>query len=370
MRKERAGVCFIMKQVDINKIIGYEILAKDICTESGTVIIPAGCILHKKYVTKLIELGITSIYIREEVGKEADFKEKKDSIEEKIQHQCRKTVRTTLEKYSYCGNVELSELSKVADDIMNDILTEPEVIYNVSLIREQSDSVYAHCVNVAALSVLVALRMKLAKRRIRDIAVGALLHDLGIIFIPMKNFNTKFEDWTEEQRGEFKKHVIIGYSVVENEKWLSSAAKDIILSHHERVDGSGYPMRLRGDHMKIGTKIVAVCDFFDRSIYGNFAEKQKVHNVIDYITSQAGMKFDFRVVDNFVASVAAYPIGANVLTNEGEIGMVIRQNPKVPTRPVIRMLFDEDGKQYPEKIEKDLTRELTLFICDILEDLL
>ncbi len=354
-----------MKEIDINQVNGYEILARDVCTESGAVIIPAGRIVYKEYVPRLIELGVTSIYIKKTT--EADLFHEKDTIEEKIQHQCRKNVRTTLEKYSYCGNVELSEIAKVADDIMENILTEPEVIYNVSLIREQSDSTYSHCVNVSALSVLVALKMKLPERRVKDIAVGALLHDLGIIFIPI-NFNTKFENWDEKQRKEFKKHVIIGYSLIEKENWLSSAAKEIILSHHERINGEGYPRKLRGERLKMGTKIVAVCDLFDRRIYGNFAKKQKVHDVIDYIVSQAGVQFDFRVVESFVASVAAYPIGTNVRTNEGEIGVVIRQNSKVPTRPVLRMLFDKDGKKYSEEIEKDLTRELTLFISDTIEE--
>lgn len=355
-----------MKQIDIKKIMGNEVLAKDVCMNNGTIIMPSGTIVYKEYVPRLVELGVSSLFIQEE---DSEYEKVNDNtIEQKIQLQCRTTVRTTLEKYSYCGNVELSEIAKVADDIMKDILTEPEVIYNVSLVREKSDSTYSHSINVSALSVLIALKMKLPKHRVRDIAVGALLHDIGIVFLPLGGYSNKYQEWTEKQKKDFKKHVIIGYSMIEKETWLSPAAKEIVLSHHEKIDGSGYPMRLKSERMKIGTKIVSVCDEFDSAVYGNFAEKLKVHTVIDYIVSQAGIKFDFDVVESFIASVAAYPLGTKVLTSTGEIGIVIRQNIKVPTRPVIRMIADKDGKAYTQNVERDLTEELTLFISDTIDE--
>ena len=150
--------------------------------------------------------------------------------------------------------------------------------------------------------------------------------------------------------------------------WISPTAKDIIISHHERLDGSGYPFHLKGDRIKIGSKIAAVSDEFDSRVYGNLTEKMKVHDAIDYIVSQAGNLFDFNVVKAFVASVAAYPTGALVVTNQNEVGIVLRQNPKCPTRPVIRILKEKDGKKPDKWTEKDLTKELTLFIVDTIMD--
>ena len=96
--------------------------------------------------------------------------------------------------------------------------------------------------------------------------------------------------------------------------------------------------------------------------------KMKVHDAIDYIVSQAGVKFDFNVIKAFVDSVAAYPTGALVITNQEEVGIVLRQNPKCPTRPVIRIIKNKDGDKPEEWIEKDLTKELTLFITDTIID--
>lgn len=356
-----------MKRVDIKELKGNEILAKDVCTQNGIIILPAGSTIQLDYVSRLLDLGVTTVYIKDiEQEKIKEFLINK-TMEQKIQEQCQKTVQVMLEKYSYCGDVELKEITRVAENIMEDILTEPEVIYNVSMVRNKSESTYSHSINVSALSTFIALKMKLPERRAKEIAIGALLHDIGVVFIPFDYNNIKYEDLTETQKKEIRKHVITGYSVVEKETWLSPASKEIILSHHERIDGSGYPMRLTANRVRLGTKIVAVCDEFDSCIYGNLAKKQKVHHVIDYIVSQAGVKYDFHVVDAFVASVAAYPNGTNVLTSEGEIGVVIRQNSKIPTRPVLKIISDKKGNKVEEHIEKNLAENLTLFISDTID---
>ena len=93
----------------------------------------------------------------------------------------------------------------------------------------------------------------------------------------------------------------------------------------------------------------------------------KVHDAIDYIVSQVGVLFDFSVVKAFVDSVAAYPTGSLVRTNEGEVGIVLRQNPQCPTRPIIRIVENKEGKKPEIWTEKNLTKELTLFITDTLD---
>jgi hypothetical protein len=102
-------------------------------------------------------------------------------------------------------------------------------------------------------------------------------------------------------------------------------------------------------------------------IYGNLMPRYKVRDAMDYIMSQAGVKFDFEMVQLFMESVAAYPIGITVITNEGDTAVVVRQNYKFPVRPVIRLLKNADGVPYEGEEERDLTKCLTLFIVDSVE---
>ncbi|MDF2544194.1 MAG: hypothetical protein K0S47_3912 [Herbinix sp.] len=354
-----------MRIISLDAIKGTEILAKDIINDSNSVLMLKGSVIKKEYVRRLKDLNINYIYVDDEVAKGVDLSE---SLELQIKEQCQDIVKDILLRYSFQTDNDLKEIKKVADDVIYDVLNKPEVLYNLSSIRDKSESTYSHSLNVCALSVILALKLKLNKAKIKEIAIGSLLHDIGFTYISMDYSQLTYEGCTEKQQRELKKHIIYGFSAVEKMDWLSATAKEIILSHHERLDGSGYPFHLKGDRIKIGSKIVAVCDDFDSRVYGNLTTKMKVHDAIDFIVGQADLKYDINVVKVFVDSVAAYPTGTIVITSENETGIVLRQNVKCPTRPVIRIIKNNKGVTYKDWLEKDLTKELTLFITDTVID--
>jgi HD-GYP domain-containing protein (c-di-GMP phosphodiesterase class II) len=354
-----------MRIISLDSVKGNELLAKDIVSRSDIVLMTAGTVVKNEYVRRLKNLDVEYIYIEDEIAQGVNLT---NSLELQIKDQCEVAMREILLKYSYHNDTELEDIKLVADEIINDIMKEPEVIYNLSSIREKSDSTYSHSLNVCALSVILAFKLKIPKAKIRDIAIGCLLHDIGFTFLDIDYYNLNIDSCSEKERKEIKKHILYGYTGVEKMEWISPTSKDIIISHHERLDGSGYPFHLKKDHIKIGSKIAAVCDEFDSKVYGNLTTKMKVHDVIDYIVSQAGVLFDLKVVKAFVDSVAAYPTGSLVLTNQDEMGIVLRQNVQCPTRPVIRIIQDKDGNKPLQWTEKDLTKELTLFIVDTIID--
>lgn len=350
-----------MRIISVDSIKGNELLAKDILNSNETVLIPRGTAVRLDYVTRLKALKIEYIYVEDDYAQGVDLT---TSLELQIKEECQEAVRDIFNKYTYQSDSELQEIKSIADEIICDVMKNPEVVYNLSSIRNKSEGTFSHSLNVCALSVIIAIRLKLPKVKIRDIAIGGLLHDIGFTYITMDYTNLDVDNCSEAELKEIKKHIIYGYTAIEKMEWLTPYAKDIIISHHERLDGSGYPFRLTDKKIKIGSRIVAVCDEFDSRVYGNLMTKMKVHDAIDYIVSQAGITFDFNVINSFVESVAAYPIGTIVITNENEKGIVLRQNQKCPTRPIIRILQNSQGEKLTDWVEKDLTKELTLFIID------
>ena len=333
-----------MRKILVKSIKGNEILAKTLLSDMDTVLVPKGTLLRKNYISKLSELKIDSIYVEDEISEGISEQE---ITENKIKEQCQDIVAETINQYAYSGNSEFERLKDVVADIINDMLNQPEVMFNISGVRQKSESIYAHSLNVCALSVLLALRLNLSKDKINEIAVGSVLHDIGYVNIPVEEIRKEnVDDYTEKEIKLLRMHVIHGYSIVENEKWLSKASKEIVLSHHELIDGSGYPMHLDGKKMKIGTKIVSICNMFDDLVYGNFVKPMKVYQAFEYIVGLGGQKLDMDVVKVFNESVAAYPVGTIVKTSEEEIGIVLKQNSKCSTRPVIRILEDKNGKKY------------------------
>lgn len=353
-----------MRRILVKSIKDGDILARDLFSSSGVVLMSEGTALKRVYVPRLMDLGVEQVYIFEKENKE----DKSESvIEEEVKAQCGEMVRSTIEKYTYAATDELKEIVKVADEIITDILNEPEIMYNVSCVREKSMALYQHSMNVAAISTLIALRAKLPKNKVKEVTIGALLHDIGYTTVTADITGVDINTCEDKIRKEVMYHVVYGYTDVEKKEWVSKTVKDIILHHHERMDGSGYPFHKKGKQLKTEVRIVSLCDQFDSMIYGNLMPRYKVRDAMEYIMSQAGAEFDFSLVQVFMESVAAYPIGITVITNEGDTAVVVRQNYKFPTRPVIRLLANAEGLPYGENEERDLTKYLTLFIADSVE---
>lgn len=397
-----------MKKVKVKSLKGNEILALPIVTDGGTVLIHADVELKPELINRAIRLGIKSLYIKdypeEVINKEnynhivisseddyddvynegqdvsdsecADVKNEKKTeynnkyIENHIYKveetaiNSRTIIKNVLEKHIYRHNSDLKIIGEQAEKIIESVIEEPEVITNITEMRNISTDMYTHCINVCALSTIMALRLKMSEKQVRNISIGAILHDIGLRYIKVPYMNTNETYMNVKDALEYKKHTIFGYSSLQDEGWIPDIAKEIILLHHERIDGKGYPFQHKGDKIKTEVKLVSLCDDFESLISGVGSPKLKIYEAIEYIKANRGIKYDATITDKLLESVAVYPVGINVITSEGEMGVVVRQNHKFTDRPVIRMLKHADGSQYKDDVEKDLMEYLTLFIVD------
>lgn len=353
-----------MRKVFIDNLKGNEILAKPIYTNNDLILLSQGIRIKTSYIQKLKELGIEYLFIEDEMSKGIEIV---DFINERTRGECKREVKNVLEKFSTSGRVEMDAIAKIAQQIINDILSNEDVIVNISDIRRDDEYTYSHCVNVCSLSVLTAIKRGYSVEKARELAIGALLHDLGMALIPqdiLKN-DGELNDAEEEL---YQKHVIYGYDGVKDEKWLSGIAKVVILTHHERIDGSGYPFGWKGDRLHDSAKIVAVCDTFDTLTNNrNYKKSLKIYEVIEYLAAMKDILFDGDIVNTFVSYIAVYPSGTGVITNTGQKGIVVRQNKNLPTRPVIRLLIEDNSGLEDDSSEIDLEQERTVFIIDTFE---
>ena len=346
-----------MKLVELNILAEGKTLARAIVTEEYNELLPKGTVLKKEYIEKLSDIGVKEVYIEEDRISEEDAEILKEEVKEK----CRNQVRTIISKHTYnADNSEMAKLTNTAEDIISNILEDEEVVAQIYEIRERSADIYEHSISVCSLSMLVALRMKLDQGLIRELGVGCLLHEIGLRYITVEYENINIPELSEKEIGEYKKHPIYGFSAIQNEDWLTECSKDIILGHHERIDGSGYP--LHTTNQPIEQCIVQVCDFFDEVICGIGYERLKVHEVIEYLKIYKGQSFKKEVVDELFSFVAVYPAGTVVITSNGERAMVVGQNKGFPERPVLRLLSDKAGNLITEKIIIDLMEHNSVFI--------
>lgn len=343
----------ILKKID--ELEGGEVLARNIMTWDYQIILPEGTAVRKDYIDKLRELGIAEVYIKEE-EKSEEIAILKSDMEETI----RTTVKDILERHTYQNNEELSELNSTADNIITTILEEDQVVEKIFDIKERSADIYEHSISICSLAILTALKLNVESEKIHDIGVGCLLHDIGLRYTTVDYNNKDIDTLNKQEIIAYKKHPVYGYSSLKDESWISELSKSIILCHHERMDGSGFPLRTKD--ISLECRIVNVCDAFDEMICGIACERRKVYEAIEYLKNFKGKLFDSRVVDVFLGFTAVYPSGTHVLTNEGETAVVLSQNKDFQDRPVIRILKDKDGRAVKGEVIKDLVKVHNIFI--------
>lgn len=348
-----------MRICKVNKLTGKEILAKDVITQDYKILLSAGTQLKVEYAEKLKQLDIKEVYVKDDVPDAETVVILKEEVEQSFKTR----VRRILEKHTYQHNEELVELSQTADHIITNILQENEVVEKIYDIKERNSDVYEHSISICSISTLVALKMGLSHEMVHDIGVSCLLHDLGLRYLTIQYENQNLDELSEAELREYKKHPVYGYSVLSNENWISNASKNMILYHHERLDGTGYP--LKATEIPLECRIVQVCDAFDEMICGIGCKRSKVYEAVEYLKTYKGTQFDSDIVDVFLTFTAVFPADSMVITNEGEMGIVLYQNKDFPNRPVIRIIQDSKGNE--TDVIKDLVKVNNIYIEKVLE---
>ena len=219
-------------------------------------------------------------------------------------------------------------------------------------------------VNTAILSALIAIEMKLPHHKVLYVISGALLHDVGMLRLPKAIVEKKgVLSAGEVQR--IQSHTLHAYRIVSKEMNFPPDVGVIVLHHHERWDGTGYPRALKGEAIDLGARIVSVADAFEAMI----SQKPYRNSMIGYqamknLLSDNLKRFDPNVIKAFITTMGIYPIGSIVLLNNGIYARVEEVESSAPLRPKIRVLINEAGEIFKQNEGKliDLLVEKTLFI--------
>lgn len=347
------------KLINIEEITGGEILAADVMTNDFTVLLAAGTKIKKEYIEKFRELEISKIKIETENPSEDHLV----ILREEVKEICLKRVKDVLGRHTYNNNSELMEIGATAENVIQDILSDEQAVEKVYEIKERTPDIYEHSLQVCSMAILTGLKLGLSKEIIYDIGIASLLHDLGLRYITMDYFNTDLTVLSEKEQEEYRKHTVYGYTAVLHEQWISERAKKILLFHHEKKEGMGYP--LHATEIPVECQVLGICETFDELICGIGCISLKVPEAIEFIKAINGKFFDVEVTEAFFQFIAAYPLDTVVQLSDKRIGIVIGQNKGFPERPVLRLIKDECGNACKEDEIIDLVEVHNVIIESI-----
>lgn len=360
-----------MRKVSLDAVRPGMVLAKAILGSESQILLNAGVDIKPQYLVYLKNIGINSLYVKDS---RIDDVEVSDLISEETRLEARYLVKEIMRGVQSPGSskkgllIEDKRISQAVIKIITEILENKDMLIQLVDIRAHDDYLFAHSVNTCVLATLTALKMNLDRETLRCLATGALMHDLGMAAIP-KNILSKKGSLTPEEYEAVKNHPLYGYELYKKSHVYSARTGAVILQHHERHQGQGYPQGLKGDKINLLARIVAIADVYDAITSERpYRRAFQPQEAIEMLMSLGEELFDLDVLRHFLQNIAAFPLGTHVRLSNGESGLVIASSPGFALRPVVRILFTgEDMAPHPAPYDLNLSEVLDLVIVAVIE---
>jgi HD-GYP domain-containing protein (c-di-GMP phosphodiesterase class II) len=342
-----------MRIVPVNCITDETVLAKTIHNASGNILLRKGTTITASLLEKIKAADIHTIYIDDGYSSV----EIEDIVKPELRYKAVKTIKETFKniendlKKSLTPDKKLRDklqkkvmskyvdnLKGIADSIIEDILKSHHLMVNVIDIKHLGEYTYEHSLNVAILSLIVGIELRLNKHELFALFTGAILHDIGKVFLDQEILDVG-DGINPEDLAIYETHAEQGYNYLKENKGFAATAKIIILQHHEHVDGTGYPHGTHDESIHKNARIVAICNTYDKMTSDSKnSPAVPANEAIEYIMGNAGTKFDFDIVNTFVHKINPYPIGTLVDLSNHRTAVVVETNVDFPLRPIVQVL--------------------------------
>ncbi len=317
-----------MKLISLKKITDNMILAKNIHAREGNVLLAKGAPLKESYAKRLLEWGIASVYIEDDRGELVEIDE---DLYQKAEDDALQVVNEFL---ADLNNEQLPEsIRESIIEIVKKVLQDKNVLQNLVEIEAYGEELFKHCITVSVLSVIIGSFAGYSTNKLWELATGSILIDLGKIESPNRLDETK--TISDKELLELEQHPRLGFEKLLKFKGKYQNSAQVILQHHEKYDGSGYPQGLKGDQIHEYARITAIADIYNSTrLYENNNQVSAPEQIIERIINNSGLTFDPEFTRLFSQKVAP----------------IIVQNNNLDT---IDHTAVTDGSHHPEGVKKD-----------------
>lgn len=347
-----------MRKVYLPNIKPHMYLARDIYHFNG-LLLKAGTNNLNRYLNSLSNLGITFLYIDDELSQDIEIP---DAIAEETRVRCKDALQDTLFHFRTEGTLDTIQITAAVDSLIDDLFSRKDVLVSLHDISTTDDNTLVHSINTTVYALLMGQRLELSSVEMHVLAEGAILHDIGKTLLNPKIL-FKTTPLTREEFSHIQNHPQWGYEAMQRNPLLSELSRLIALQHHERLDGSGYPYQLKENEIHKFSKILAIADIYDALTSQRcYREEMSNHQAYETLMSASGSKIDAELLHIFFNNIAIYPNGTIVKLSNGLRGIVKSQNVNAPFRPLIRIIDDTNAeavKLYDLDLLEDLTLQIT-----------
>ncbi|RXI96679.1 HD-GYP domain-containing protein [Anaerobacillus alkaliphilus] len=340
-----------MRLITVDKITPGIKLGKTIYNEKGKVLLAAGTELSEGLIRRLKKYNIFTIYIEDELSEGIEIVE---AIPEELRLEAVNLITEGLHTIADLATSKVKGMmksertirsfQKIFKDILHCLSDNRTALNLLATTKIHENYLYMHSVNVTIYSCQLAIANGLPLKNIEEIGIGAMLHDLGKVYVSPEILN-KPGSLTQSEFEHMKTHCSLGFEVLRKLHEIPLPVAHCAFQHHERIDGTGYPRNLKGNEIHKYAKIISVADVFD-AVTSHRVYRPPIlpHKALELLYAGSGTQFDVRQVELFRDCIAIYPQGLTVKLNDGRTGIVSSYNFHSVGRPVVRIIQDEQNQ--------------------------
>jgi len=336
-------------------------LAKDVHLQDGRLLLLSGFAIKPRYIRKLelFEIPYVIVDETEEVPIE-------DISEEKVYAEAFNTIKCVLSAVRDGKDLDIAAVKNTVNDIVQKVINNESVFMQLTGIRDIDSYTFLHSVDVCIYSVITGKNMGFNQSELTELGIGAVLHDVGKCKVPLEIL-MKPGKLTDDEFHLMKLHTIYGHDIISNTPGLNKRIANIACQHHEKWDGTGYPLGLKEYQIDKFSRIITIADVYDALTADRVYKKRDLpHEAAEYVVCYSASLFDPDISRVFIRNIAVYPEGTIVLLNTGEVGCVVETNSNMSIRPKVRVIARKEGPPIFEPFVLNLMDNPHVFIIDIL----
>lgn len=261
-----------------------------------------------------------------------------------------KLVKSFMQEVQLGSTINVEIAKKAVAECVDSVLQSPDALLWMTQLKNRDLYTSQHSMNVCVLAIALGRQINLPIHELNNLGLCGMMHDMGKMRVPLEILNKPGKLDPEELKI-MQSHAELGWKLLMSSSGMYGGAIDVAHSHHERLDGTGYPRRLRAEQISPYTRIVAVADMYDALTSDRVYHEGRSHlEAINILTKACGNHLDSGLTYKFIECLGIYPPGSVVEMKNGEIGIVVEVNPKHKIKPRVILLLDEDKKPRPERL--------------------
>jgi HD-GYP domain-containing protein (c-di-GMP phosphodiesterase class II) len=266
-----------------------------------------------------------------------------------------KTVTRDLVQTIETGGVpDIPGVKACVDNIVDSMIANPDAMMFIAKLRDEDIDTYHHGVKVSLYLIALGRHLGIPKAQLTELGLIGMLADVGKTRLP-RALLAKPGILTPAEFGVVKGHVELGLESLKSAAGLTAAVLQGIAQHHERLDGSGYPNRLKGDQIGVYGRMTAIADSFSAMIAQRpYASAASVQDALISLFERSGTSFSAPLVEQFVQAIGVFPVGSLVELSNGEVAVVVAHNRVRRLEPRVLVLTWPNKTPLGIPIERDL----------------